>query len=262
MRLLILVSSALIISGCGGKTPSCTDEAIVAQVTQYAEDAIADGLLQNDPDIRVEQIMSRSNLMLTDITTTAYDKGIDKHSCAANVRVSLPPGVAALKEHRVFQSLKLAKLDVHVQGNDIVTPVTYTTYRSEKEKQLIVRAENEKVAAKYIQGLHKIGAFDSELRAVPDLRLGLTIYSTSGKNVLFEPAEDGSLGFRVNYQSPVCRAWMQTITEERGDTLIYDNREVGCSVSFSRLGEIMLVEHEGCGMMARSCYPDGVYQKQ
>lgn len=262
MRLLILVITVLTVSACGGKTPSCTDEAIVAQITQYADDAITNGLLQNDPDIRVEQVMSQSHLMLADITTTEYNKGIDKHSCSANLRVTLPPGVAALKEHRVFQSLPLAKLDIEVQGNDIVTPITYTTYRSEKENELILSAENENIPGKYIQGVHKIGAFDSELRSVPDLRLGLTIYSMRGKNILIEPAADGSLGFRVNYQSPICRSWMQTISEERGDMLIYDNRDVGCSVSFSRLGEIMLVEHEGCEMMAQSCYPDGVYQKQ
>ncbi len=262
MRLIILVITALIISGCGGKTPSCTDETIVAQITKYADDAIADGLLKNDPDIRIEQMMSQIRLALADITTTEYNKGIDKHSCSANMHVTLPPGVAALVKHRVFQSLSPANLDVDVQGNDIVTPITYTTYRSEKENQLIVRAKNEKIPAKYIQRVHKIGAFDSELRALPDLRLGLTLYSMRGKNVLIEPAEDGSLQFRINFQSAICRPWMQTFTEERGDTLIYDNREVGCSVSFSRLGEIMLVEHDGCGLMARSCYPDGVYRKQ
>lgn len=262
MRLFMFAITALMLTGCGGKTPGCTDKAIVAHVTQYAEDAIADGLLQNDPDLYVEQMMSHMRLALSDVVTTDYNKGIDKHSCSANLRVTLPPGVAALKEHRVFRSLSLADLDVEVQGNDLVTPITYTTYRSEKEKELIVYAENEDIPGKYIQVVHQLGAFDSELRALPDLHLGLTLYSMRDKNVLIEPAEGGSLKFRINYQNTICRSWMQTITEERGDTLVYDNRDVGCSVSFSRLGEIMLVEHEGCELMAKACYPDGIYKKQ
>ncbi len=262
MRLLVTVFSALLVSACGSKTPSCTDDIVVAEITKYATDAISDGLLKNDRSSPVEEILSRTRLSLTDITTTEYNKGIDKHSCAAKLLVTLPPGVAALKEHRVLKSLALARLDVDVEDDAIVTRITYTTYRSENNKQLVVRAENENIPAKYIQGVHKIGAFDSDLSTLPDLSLGLTIYSTSDKNVLFEPADDGSLRFRINHRSPACRPWMQSITAERGDTLIYENRDVGCLVSFSRLGALMLVAHEGCTMMARSCYPDGVYQKQ
>jgi len=262
MRLFSVAITVLILTGCGGKTPGCADQAIVAQVTQKAEDAISDALLQNDPDLHVEQIISRTRLALAKVSTTEYNEGIDKHSCSADLRVSLPPGIAGLKEHRVFRSLSIADLDVEVHGNDLVTPITYTTYRSEKEKELIVYTENENIPAKYIQVVHKLGAFDSELRALPDLHIGLTLYSMQDKNVLIEPAKDGSLKFRINYQNTICRSWMQTITEERGDTLIYDNRDVGCTVRFSRLGGIMLVEHEGCELMAKSCYPDGIYQKQ
>ncbi len=258
----IFIITALIVTGCGGKTPGCTDEAIVAQIKQYAEDAITDRLLQNDPDLHVEQMMYQMRLALANIVTTEYNKGIDKHSCSANVRVTLPPGIAALKEHRVFQSLSMANLDVDVDGNDLVTPISYTTYRSGKEKQLIVYAENEDVPAKYIQVVHKLGAFDTEPLALPDLSLGLTIYSMRDKNVLIEPSKNGFLKFRITYQNTRCRSWMQTITEEHGDTLIYDNRDVGCSVSFSRLGRIMLVEHEGCELMLKRCYPDGIFQKQ
>ena len=262
MRVFIFAIASLIISGCSDKTPSCTDVVVQVQVTDYVVAAIKQSLLQNDPDTHVEQVMSNSNLMLENITTTDYDNGIDKHSCRADLRLTLPPGVAALKDHHVFQSLPIAKLDIAVQGDDIVSPITYTTYRSEKENQLIVRTGNENTAAKYIQGVHKIDAFDTELRALPDLHLGLTLYSTIDKNILIEPEKNGSLKFRVDYQHPVCRSWKQSITGEIGDTLIYENRAVGCSVTFSRLGEIMLVEHEGCEMMVRNCYPDGIYRKQ
>ena len=262
MRLSIIVIVALTITGCGGKTPACGDPAALSEVIEYAKDAISERLLQNDPHMHTGQLMSKTMMVLTEVITTNYDEGIDKYSCSANLRVTLPPGIAALKNHRVFQSHALAQLKIDTQGNDIVSTVSYTTYRSEKENHFIVHAENENAPAKYIQIAHKIGAFDSELRALPDLRLGLTLYSTHDKSILIEPVDNGSLKFRVDYRRSVCRSWMQTITHERGDTLIYDNRDVGCSVTFSRLGAIMLVEHEGCELMAGSCYPDGIYQKQ
>jgi hypothetical protein len=262
MRLTILVISTLLITACE-RTPSCTDETIVAQVTQYAEEAITNGLLKNDPGIDTELLISQMNLALADITTSKHDKTIDKHSCSANILITLPPGVAALKDSGVVQSTSLAKLNLMVEGDDIVAPMTYTTYRSEKDNQLILYTENENLPARYVQAVHKIGAFDSGQRPLPNLRRGPTLYGKPEMTVQIEPAPKGTLRFQVDYlKRPMCRSWMQTFTDERGDKLIYENAEAGCLLSFSRLGEMMLVEHEGCEMMPRPCLPDGVYQKQ
>lgn len=262
MRILFIAVTILILTACGSKTPPCTDPLVTSHVTELAEYAISEELLQNDPDLAIDKTMSRINLALENISTTEHEKSIDKHSCAANLHVDLPAGVAALKNHAVFRSLTGTALEVDVQSDAIVTPVTYTTYRSIKDKQVVIRLEGENVPAKYVQVLHKAGVFDSDLSAPPDLHGGLTIYSSKDKNVLIEPTEDGTLRFRINYQNSKCQAWMQTMTEERNDTLIYDNKVVGCRVTFSRLGVMMLVEHSGCERMPRNCYPDGIYQKQ
>ena len=174
----------------------------------------------------------------------------------------MPAQLAALNDYRAFQSLALGTTKVNVEGNDIVAPITFTTYTSERDGQLIVHSEGENVPAKYIKGAHKVGAFDADLSTLPDLRAGLSLYSTTGKTLLLEPIENGALKFHLNHQSHMCRSWTQYITEERGDTLLYDNREIGCSLLFSRLGQIILVEHQGCEMMADACYPDGIYYKQ
>ena len=262
MPLRLFILTAIVLAGCGGKTPPCSDEAVVAQARTYAVQAITDGLLRNDPELRVEQIMSRISLAVTDVTATEYDKSIDKHTCTAALRVTPPAELATLNSYRAFQTLALGKTKVDVVGNDIVAPITFTSYLSDQDEQLIVHSEGENIPAKFIRGAHKVGAFDADLSTLPDLRAGLTLYTTTGKNLLIEPVENGALKFHVNYQSHMCRSWTQLITEERGDTLIYDNPEVGCSIVFSRLGQILLIEHEGCEMVADACYPDGIYQKQ
>jgi hypothetical protein len=262
MRLPILVISTLLISACGRGTPSCADKAIVAQIMQRADAAIAAALLKNDPNIRTQSMISDMRPELADITTIEHDNSIDKYSCSANILITLPPGVAALKDREVVQSTSLAKFNLGIEGDDIVAPMTYTTYRSEIDNQLILHTENENLPAKYVQTVHKIGAFDAGQRALPDLRRGPIRYRKPEMTVLIESGEKSALQFRVDYlKRPMCRSWMQAFTEESGDKLIYENPEVGCKLNFSRLGEIMLVEHEGCEMMPRPCLPDGVYEK-
>ena len=262
MRLTVLVISTLLTTACEG-TPSCNDEKIVAQITQSAEEAIANGLLKNDPGIVTETLIPQMNLALADITTTEHDKSIDKYACSANILITLPPGVAALKDSGIVQSTSLAKLNLVVEGDDIVAPMTYTTYRSEEDDQLILYTENENLPARYVRAVHKIGAFDSGQRPLPNLHSGPTLYGKPEMTVQIEPATKGTLRFRVDYlKRPMCRSWTQTFTDERSDKLIYENPQVNCQLSFSRLGEIMLVEHEGCHNMPRPCLPDGVYQKQ
>ena len=263
MRYIIIIAlSAFIITACGGKTPACGDKKVVSRVTSMATQAIRDALLRNDANVNVDSIMSRIGVSLTSIAETGYDKSIDKHSCSANLRVALPPELAALNEYRAFQTLALGKQKLNVEGNDIVTPITFTSYTSSKDGSLIISSEGDNEPARYIRGAHSVGAFDADLRSVPDPHAGLTLYTTTEKSVLLEPAENGALKFHINHQSHLCRSWTQIITEERGDTLVYNNPKVECAVYFSRLGQILLVEHEGCDMVVKACYPDGIYTKQ
>jgi hypothetical protein len=262
MRALLLAMTVSVLAGCTAKTPSCSDATVIARIIQIAHNSIESGLLQNDPAARTDQIFEKVRIALTDIVASDHDESIDKHTCTARLRITLPPEIISLKDHRAFQMLALGQTTVEVEGNDIVAPLTYTTYLSQEDHTLIVRSEGEKAPARFIQAAHKVGAFDVDLRTLPDLHGGLTLYSGTGKTLLIEPADGGLLQFHVNYERNQCRPWAQLITEERGDTLVYNNPEVGCSVLFSRLGEILLVEHKGCEMMARSCSPDGIYQKQ
>jgi len=262
MRLPLCAIAALVLAGCGGKTPSCTDKVVTAEVRKFALQAISDGLLKNDLEVRLDQIMSRINVTLTDVKTTEYNKGIDKHTCTGALHVTLPAEIATLNDYRAFQTLALGGSKVNVVDNDIVAPITFTSYMSEQDEKLIVYSEGDNIPANFVRGAHKVGAFDADLSTLPDLRTGLTLYSTTAKNVLIEPADNGALKFHINHQSHMCRSWTQFITDERGDMLVYDNPEVGCSVYFSRLGQILVVEHKGCNMMAEYCHPDGIYQKQ
>jgi hypothetical protein len=263
MRLTILVISILWLTACVGGTPSCTDKAIIAQVTRYAKEAISNGLRKNDPGIDTEKMIDPMNLALADITTTEHDRSIDKYSCSANILATLPPGVAALNDTAVIQSTSLAKLKLKADGDDIVAPMTYTTYRSEVDDQLILHTENDNLPARFIRIVHKIGAFDAGQRPLPDLHRGPTKYGKPEMTVLIETGKKQSLQFRVDYlKRPMCRSWMQTFTGESGDKLIYQNPKVGCQLEFSRLGELLIVAHEGCETMPSPCLPDGVYQKQ
>jgi hypothetical protein len=262
VRMGLLAALTLIIAGCGGGTPPCNDESVLAAVRGSAEHAISEGLLRNDPEMPIEQIMSRVGLSLTDVASSDYDKGIDKRTCSAALRVALPAEVAALNNYRAFRKLALGDTVVHVEGNDIVAPIIFTSYISEQDDQLIVYSEGEDVAAKYIKGAHEAGAFDADLTALPDLYLGPNLYTTAGKRLLIEPVDKDALKFHINHQSHMCRSWAQFITEQRADRLVYDNPEADCSLIFSRLSQVILIEHEGCELMVEACYPDGVYQRQ
>jgi len=263
MRQLLIALTVALLGACNGaQTPSCSDSVVVGRIIALARNAIESELLRKDPAARTSQVMERLIFTLADITVTDHDETIDKHSCSANLRVTLPPEIAGLSSHRAFQVLALGQTSIEVQGNDIVALVNYTTYLSQEDQALIVRADGEKMPARYIQAAYEVGAFDADLTRLPDLHSGLTLYSAPEKTLLIKPAEDGLLQFQISYENNHCRPWAQLITEERGDTLLYDNQEVGCSVLFSRLGEILLVEHKGCDMMAPSCSPDGIYQKQ
>ena len=52
------------------------------------------------------------------------------------------------------------------------------------------------------------------------------------------------------------------VAGERDGKMFYENPEAGCLLSFSRLGEILLVDREGCHDMPQPCHPDGAYRKQ
>ena len=263
MRQILIALTVAVLAGCTeAKTPSCADETVVARVIALARNAIESELLQDDPAARTSQVLERLVLTLANITASDHDETIDKHSCSASLHVTLPPAIAELRNHHAFQVLALGQRAINIQGNDIITPVTYTTYLSQEDRALIIRANGEEVPARYIQAAYEVGAFDADLTTLPDLHSGLTLYSAPEKTLLLKPVDDGSLQFQISYENNNCRPWAQLITEEQGDSLVYDNPEVGCSVLFSRLGEIMLIEHQGCDMMAPSCSPDGIYQKQ
>ena len=262
-RLFLIAGAIAALGACNqAATPSCTDKAVISELGRQAQGAIESGVLEADPAARIETVMERLPVSIENIASTSHDDTIDKHSCTAELLVTLPPEIAALKKHRAFRLLALGNLDVDIQDNTIVAPLTYTTYMSEQNRELVIRAEGERLPARYIRAAYKVGAFDADLTTLPDLRAGLSLYSGKGKTLLLKPLEDGSLEFQVSYETNHCRPWAQRITEEQDGTLIYDNTEVGCTVLFSRLGEILLVEHKGCEKMARSCSPDGVYQKR
>ncbi len=263
LRQIPIMLALALLGGCtDAKTPSCTDATVVQRIIALARNAIGSELLQEDPSARTSQVTERLRFTLVGITSKDYERTIDKHTCAATLHVSLPPEIAGLRDHRAFQVLALGDRTMAFQGNDLVALVSYTTYLSQEDQALVIRVEGETAPARFIRAAYKVGAFDADLTRLPDLHKGLTLYAAAEKSLLIKPADDGLLQFQISYENNYCRPWAQLITEERGDRLIYDNPEVGCSVAFSRLGEILLVEHAGCDKMAPSCSPDGIYQKQ
>lgn len=262
IRPLVHLLLASILTACGARTPPCTDDAVTTEVLRIARAAIEENLRKNEREVQTGQIMSTLNLRVQDIATASHEKSIDKFNCTANLHVGLPAEVAALKDHRAFRAYTQLKADLPMQGNDIVAPVTYSSYLSEKNETLIVDAEGVLAPARFIQGAHKAGVFSSDLASIPDLHAGSTHYSAKGKSLLIRPNAIGGLEFHMAFENRACHPWNQVITEEKGSTLVYDNPSVRCTVIFSRLGELLFVEHEGCDLMVEACYPDGIYQKQ
>ncbi len=262
-RLVAILAAVSVFSGCGSaSTPQCTDEKVVALVTQVASKKIEEALVRADPGANVADVMSRISVTPTAIVTAAYDHLIDKYTCSSLLNISLPQEIAAVKDHHVFRAVALAKLNVEIRGNESVSSFVFSVYQTERGTQLMVDTQGLDAPAKFVGNAYMLGAFTEDLQVLPDLRAGLTLYNAARKHLLIEPLPDGSLQFHVSYDNKVCRPWNQRVTAERGDTLIYDNKEVGCSATFSRLGQIVLVEHQGCELMVEVCFPDGVYRKQ
>ncbi|MGH8678439.1 MAG: hypothetical protein ACREUQ_08835 [Burkholderiales bacterium] len=235
---------------------------MVARVIQSAINTFEETLAQVDPGATSSEAVSQIMLSLDSVVTTASDKEIDTYTCESQLQIILPPQIAALHQQRVFRVVAFAKLGVRLQGKDIVAPLTYTVYRSRGKTELMVEVEGLQALAIYIERAYRAGAFTAAIQPLPDLRAGMTLYNAESKHLHIEPVANGSLQFYVSYDSAVCQPWRQTITEERGDTLIYDNKEFGCAATFNRVGEMVLVDHQGCNRMIVTCYPDGVYRKQ
>lgn len=206
--------------------------------------------------------MSRLSVALTGVSVSAHDRSIDKWTCSAELRLRLPANVAQLSSHPTFKRIATPKVEVASEGDDLVVPIAYTVYQTQEKKELVVSAEGLEAPARFIQGAQRMGAFDLDLRTPPDLRAGLSLYSGQRKQLFIEPDADGRLRFQINYDNPACRPWMQHITAERGNMLLYDNRAARCSVIFSIFGELVLAEHRGCELMPERCFPDGAYRRQ
>lgn len=259
---LALALAATALTACGPKTPPCDDAAVTAKVAQITVNEIEAAVLRNDRSAQTEKITSGLGIHLENITTTDYDKSIGKFTCTANLHIALPAAISELKDHRAFRAYTQTFADVPIEGNDLVAPLTFTSYLSDTDGGLIVTTEGEKLPARFFQGAHKAGAFEADLNLLPDLLGGSTRYKSGEKNLLLRPNENGGLEFHMSFGNRICRPWTQIFTGEQGSTLVYDNPSVECSVLFSFLGELLLVEHEGCKLMVEACYPDGIYQKQ
>jgi hypothetical protein len=250
------------VAACGSGTPQCTDEQVLSRISGMASSAIEDALTRADPKANPATALSRIRIALLSVSATSYDKGIDKRTCSAELRVRLPSQIAELNDHPVFRAAVAPKLNASFKGDQLVVPVTYTLYRSQEKNELVVSAEGLDVAVKYIQGVYRAGAFTLDLKTPPDLHAGLVLFSTRDRHLLIRPIETGALQFDFSYDKPACRPWTQYITEERADMLVYSNPAARCSVTFARLGELLVVEHKGCDLMNPLCLPDGVYRKQ
>jgi hypothetical protein len=262
VRPLLPVLAACLVAACGSGTPECSDGQAQARVVQMASSAIEDALKRADPKTNPVTVLSRIKIAPPSVSAARHDKDIDKWTCSAELRIRLPSQIGELNAHPVFKAIVAPRVNVAFRRDQLAVPVSYTLYRSRENNELVVSVEGLDAAAKYIQGVYRAGAFSLDLQRMPDLRSGLVLYSARDRHLLIRPAENGALQFDFTYDKPVCRPWTQYVTEERGDVLIYSNPAARCSLTFSRLGELLLVEHTGCELMNPLCLPDGVYRKQ
>jgi len=262
VRACALILLICLLGACGSRTPQCTDRDVVGRIEQMARYAAAESLTAGDKEAKPDDLLAPVRFALTSISAVQHDRQIDKWSCRGELRVTFPPEFAALNAHPAFRQIVASKLDIQFRGSAIVVPVEYTLYQTVETRELMLEPKGLDVPARYIKRAHRAGALATDLTNRPDLHAGLTLYQSQAKHLLIQPAENGKLQFQVNYDNAVCRPWMQNITQERPDTLLYDNPAAGCSATFSLFGKLLLVEHRGCALMPESCFPDGIYLKQ
>jgi hypothetical protein len=260
-RPLIGILAGFVVAACGPHTPKCTDQQVLTQVRQLAAGKIEETLVRADPAANPASVLSRIEIAVDAVSLLSQDQKSGKLTCSADVRFKLPAEVFEHMDHPVFRAA-VPKSGASFQADHLVSPVSFTVARDRQSRELIVEADGLDAPARFVRGAYFVGVFTSDLRTLPDLRAGLILYNAKGKHLIIQPTDQGPLQFQFNFENPTCRAWMQYITEERGSTLVYDNRSVGCSVVFSLLGEALLVEHKGCELMVPGCFPDGVYRKQ
>jgi hypothetical protein len=259
-RSLAIVLLTLFCAGCGPRTPGCSDPAVAKRIQEVSLKAIEDALLRVDRKVSPSPVVSRLAIEVASVSSGKHDRGIDKWTCSAELRIALPSQIAEFNDHPVFKAIA-PKQKVTFAGDRLAVPIDYTVYRTEKN-ELAVSPEGIDVAVRYIQGVYRAGIFGLDLKNLPDLHAGMALYSGREKHVLFRPVEDGKIQFDFAFDKPACHPWSQHITQERGDMMMYDNPKAGCMVLFARLGELLVVEHKGCELMNAICLPDGTYRKQ
>lgn len=109
MKKILLLSSIILLSGCGDKTPKCTDEATIQTVMELAK----------TKSYAIKHILSTnmiSDVEVTDIRTQEVDNGNHTSTCAAN----------------------LVTIVTDQKYNSLTYPITYTTQLTDDGKNTYI----------------------------------------------------------------------------------------------------------------------------
>lgn len=167
----ISMSVLLVLTGCGSKTPSCTDPAAIDLVKTIYQQSFDKELsaMSDERKERVQYTAKDTNISVESIRTASADDAAGKRTCEAQLIASVPadavPTIAELKNQ--LRSIYDSQ-GVSMEGTAIKGQVTYTAQRTEDKGELMVSLMGHMPVISYLHDVAMFRVWDKGVPTTPD----------------------------------------------------------------------------------------------
>lgn len=167
----ISMSVLLVLTGCGSKTPSCTDPAAIDLVKTIYQQSFDKELsaMSDERKERVQYTAKDTKISVESIRTASADDAAGKRTCEAQLIASVPadavPTIAELKNQ--LRSIYDSQ-GVSMEGTAIKGQVTYTAQRTEDKGELMVSLMGHMPVISYLHDVAMFRVWDKGVPTTPD----------------------------------------------------------------------------------------------
>jgi hypothetical protein len=167
-KLGIGMSVLIALTGCGNKTPSCTDPAAVDLVKTIYQQSFDKRLsaMSDEQKQRAQYATKDITISVDSIRTSSADDAVGKRTCEAQLIATVPAG--AVPTDTVLRSIYNDAQGVTVEGTAIKGQVTYTAQRTEDKGELLVSLVGHMPVIDHLVNVAMFGVLYSGVPATPD----------------------------------------------------------------------------------------------
>ena len=167
----VSMSVLIALTGCGNKTPSCTDPAEVDLVKTIYQQSFDKELsaMSDERRQRVQYTAKDTKISVESIRTASADDAVGKRTCEAQLIATVPadavPTIPELKNQ--LRSIYDAQ-GVSMDGTAIKGQVTYTAQRTEDKGELMVSLVGHMPVMSYFHDVAMFRVWDKGVPTTPD----------------------------------------------------------------------------------------------